>query len=70
MGVGRDHDRNPAVPGRPGKRVADVESLDLAVDLDGDAGRRRGGQRGVDVELQRLALQQPPAGQVAVETTA
>ena len=62
--VARDDERDAAVARGPRHRVAEVEAVDLTVDLQRDArcGCRR--EDGVDVEAQRLASQEHAARRV------
>ena len=57
--------RRPEVQRPARHRVADIQAIGQAVDLDGDALRDRGLQHPVEVEPEGLAPQQEPAGRMS-----
>src|SRR6188508_1321653 len=60
--VSGNDQRHAAVARQPRMRVAEIETLGLAIDLHGDAAFPRGGDDGGHVHLCRLTLEQTPAG--------
>ena len=65
MRVARDHELSAAILGEPRVDVVQIEPIDLAVDLERDAGSGRRVEDGLDVEGIGLAPKQTPAGGVA-----
>src|SRR5947209_2147402 len=62
VGVGAHHDLAAEVAGEGEVGVLQVEALGARVGLDGDPQSRRLGEHALDVEVDRLALPDPPAG--------